>query len=86
MSSDNIGVGPVSPKVNRSADTTEKLGLTKQWISSEVAKLKNLDLVESQERRKGYWLTKKGIAYARLLKEKDKKNGLDAMGKGGGRV
>ncbi len=50
---------------------TEKLRLSKQWIISEVSKLKNLELVESQERRKGYWLTPKGISYARILKERE---------------
>jgi len=45
----------------------EKFGLSKTWISKEVSKLKGLDLVESAERRKGYWLTIKGISYAKLL-------------------
>lgn len=48
----------------------EKLGLTKTWISKEVAKLKDIGLVESQERRRGYWLTPKGVAYVRYLREK----------------
>jgi len=43
----------------------EKLNITKQWVSKKVAKLKSYDLVESQERKKGYWPTPKGITYAK---------------------
>ncbi|MCD6263767.1 hypothetical protein J7L60_05110, partial [Candidatus Bathyarchaeota archaeon] len=50
----------------------EKLGYTKQWIVKEVAKLKALDLVESKERRRGYWLTIKGVSYAKMMLEKEK--------------
>lgn len=47
-----------------------KFDVTKAAISRNVAKLKELDLVESKERRKGYWLTPKGVGYVKALKSR----------------
>ena len=47
----------------------ERLNTSKQTIINYVAKLKALELVESRERKRGYWLTRKGLSYALKIKK-----------------
>jgi DNA-binding transcriptional ArsR family regulator len=46
----------------------EKFKVSKSTISRDVAVLKEIGMVESKERRRGYWLTPKGIAYLKSQK------------------
>jgi DNA-binding MarR family transcriptional regulator len=57
-----------------------RFNMTKSWVSKKVADLKALDLVESQERRKGYWLTEKGVAYVKAKKQTGEAESEDQVG------
>jgi MoxR-like ATPase len=43
-----------------------RLGLTRPAVTRAVALLKSYDLVETQKKHPGYWLTPKGVAFAKL--------------------
>ena len=51
-----------------------KLDRARNWIIQNIMPvLKGLDLIETSERKKGYWLTAKGKAYAHYLMKKREK-------------
>jgi hypothetical protein len=43
-----------------------RLGLSRPAVTKAVALLKSFDIVETQRKRPGYWLTPKGVAFAKL--------------------